>query len=120
MTTRSSFTWEVPPTVLASNIVAWGKRLLIAVYKLALVFMDRIVTYAKKNARWTDRTSNARQGLSGDVLKTATGVILVLSHGVDYGKWLEIANAGKYAIILEALEANYSPLMAALEALVRG
>lgn len=119
MTARSSFVWEVPPSVLANDILEWRKKLLVASVALARVFAERIETYAKKHARWTDRTTNARQGLTAKVIPTATGFILVLFHTMSYGKWLEIANAGRFAIILEALEAHYGPLMVALQALVR-
>lgn len=60
--------------------------------------------YAKKNARWTDRTGHARQRLTGDVLVASNGYKLRLAHGVDYGVWLELANEKKYAIIQETID----------------
>jgi hypothetical protein len=42
----------------------------------------------------------------------------VLFGTVSYQIWLELANAGKFAIILKALEAHHSDVMAALRKLV--
>ncbi len=61
--------------------------------------------WMKTNAPWTDRTTNARNGLSARYAGSAGGVhTMVLYHLVDYGIWLEVANEGKYAIINPALE----------------
>lgn len=58
----------------------------------------------KNNARWTDRTGNARQGLHGtperERLKKYS---IVLSHTVPYGIWLEVRWNGRYAIIQPTL-----------------
>lgn len=112
--------WEFTPTQLASNVLGHKERLLKAILDLARVFAARIQSWARKNAVWTDRTSNARQGLFARAVPLAAGVAIVLFHTVDYGIWLEIANAGRFAIIMWALQAHYGPLMAALRALVRG
>lgn len=66
-------------------------------------------TWMRTNARWTDRTTNARNGLFATV-DTTIGHdtwLLVLSHSVSYGIWLEVSNNGKYAIVRPAwLRAN--------------
>lgn len=54
----------------------------------------------KTGARWTDDTGNARNGLFTAVQHEGTRHALLLSHGVDYGLWLELAHAGRYAIVL--------------------
>lgn len=59
---------------------------------------------ARENAPWEDRTAQARQRLTGDVLEVANGYKLRLAHGVDYGKWLELAHERKYAIIEKTIE----------------
>lgn len=59
---------------------------------------------ARKNARWTDRTGHARQRLTGDVLIVSNGYKLRLAHGVDYGKWLELAHEKRFAIIQETID----------------
>jgi hypothetical protein len=46
--------------------------------------------------------------------------IIYLSHGVEYGQWLELCNAGKYSIIMKTLEAFYGPIKGSLESLLKG
>ena len=46
--------------------------------------------YAKRNAPWTDRTSQARQGLHAGVDIENDGFHLFLAHGVEHGSYLEI------------------------------
>jgi len=62
---------------------------------------DRALSFAKTNARWTDRTANARNGLSLDVLwEPMAKHVITIFHRVPYGYWLETRWAGKYAIII--------------------
>ena len=63
-------------------------------------------SYAKRNAPWTDRTTMARKSLRGDAMKIENGVRITLSHGVEYGLWLELANEKRYAIIKPTIEAK--------------
>lgn len=51
------------------------------------------------NAPWTDRTSNARNGLFAKAFVEGGEHGEVLYHTMDYGIWLELANSGKYRII---------------------
>lgn len=87
--------------VLSNNINRRGKSLntsrKLAMEKLA----KEMEEYAKENARWNDRTTNARQGLQGYAIHDDAKQISTayLSHGEDYGVWLELMNAGEFAII---------------------
>lgn len=58
---------------------------------------------ARQNARWTDRTGHARQRLTADAITASPGYKIRLAHGVDYGKWLELANEKRFAIIQETI-----------------
>lgn len=75
--------------------------------------------YAKKNAKWTDRTGNARQKLTGDAYwlnsKTLETVIM---HQMDYGVWLELAMGRKYAILEESMKQVAPDLIKAYKKLV--
>lgn len=64
--------------------------------------------YAKSHAPWTDRTGHARQSLHGDVDTDDDRFVLYLSHGVEYGIWLELAHGGNYAIVRPTVEAHLS------------
>ena len=71
--------------------------------------------YAKANARWTDRTGNARQRLKGSTRWEETALIAAISHNVDYGMWLELCNEKKYAILEEALNSQAQNLLDAYQ-----
>lgn len=60
--------------------------------------------WMRTNAPWTDRTTNARNGLFGMVIDDIGENVwlLVLSHSVSYGIWLEVRNNGQYAIVRPA------------------
>ena len=71
--------------------------------------------YAKENARWTDRTGNARQRLKGSTRWDQTALIAAISHNVDYGIWLELCHQKKYAILEEALNSQAQNLLEAYQ-----
>lgn len=68
----------------------------------------RAITQMRAEARWTDRTSNARNGLMAKVFDESDGGSLVLFHSVPYGIWLEVRWSGRYAIVGPTLN-NISP-----------
>lgn len=68
------------------------------------VWTKELEGYAKENARWQNRTGHARQRLKSDYVVVINGIKLRLAHGVDYGKWLELAHEKKYSIIPETIE----------------
>ena len=55
----------------------------------------RLEGYAKEKAPWKDRTSHARQSIHGGVDVDDGKFVLYLSHGVEYGRYLE-EGTGKY------------------------
>ena len=75
--------------------------------------------YSKTHRPWTDRTGHARQRLKGTVEHPKNDEwTLVLSHGVDYGIYLEFAHEKKYAIIYPTIQVKSPEFMAAFEGLV--
>lgn len=62
---------------------------------------DIATMHAKVNAPWTDRTSNARNGLHSGVSVDVNQEFweLYLAHSVFYGIYLETRFSGKYQII---------------------
>jgi hypothetical protein len=104
----------------------YERRAMNAVKEVVKLMAPIIETYAKTNAPWTDRTSLARDGLRGYTSEEpADGypteelagevVALYLSHQMDYGAFLELANSGRYAVILPTLEAHYGQIKAMLD-----
>lgn len=71
----------------------------------------KIEAWMRANAPWTDRTGDARKELRAEVIDiTGKAALILLRHGVDYGLWLEVANAGKYAILGRALD-TWAPII---------
>lgn len=61
------------------------------------------VKYMKEQAPWTDRTTAARNGLFTVPRSLKTKHEITFSHTVPYGIWLEIANSGKYQVIMPSV-----------------
>jgi len=59
---------------------------------------------AKANAPWKDQTGDARKLLKGVVIDDGKALGVALVHRVEYGKHLETANDGKYAILKPTIE----------------
>lgn len=61
---------------------------------------DHLENYMKKNARWNDRTGNARRGLTAKVNEPDDNTVSInLLHSVDYGFYLEYAMELRFAIL---------------------
>lgn len=71
----------------------------------------RAVAYAKQNAPWTDRTSNARNGLYARAERDRPVYRIVIGHSVDYGIWLEVRWSGRYQIIRPTVDHEGPELM---------
>ena len=90
-----------------------------AVATVAKALEPVLEAHAKQHAPWTDRTGNARQSLFSVTELAKEIVTLYLSHGMEYGVFLELCNSGRYAIIMRTLQANYGVIKEALEELYR-
>ena len=100
----------------------YERRVIQTVKALAQYWAPTLERYAKNNAPWTDRTGHARQGLQGlaeDMAEEAI-VSIVLKGGVDYQVFLELANAGRYAVILPTLEQHQDEIISMLREVVDG
>lgn len=137
----SGFEWVVSPDVIAKGLDDYGQKALVAIQAAANYWGQSIQDKARQDAIWEDRTGNARGGLffavDGFGLQPITGevtpeakremkdstvesgdantLIITLGHTVFYGKFLELSNGGKYAIVMSTIEEN----LGELEALVR-
>jgi hypothetical protein len=92
--------WKRDPEDLARAIAKTGER----VKTNALVpylsrQADTLRAQMKQDAPWADRTGKARRTLLVEVEQDDNRIALVFSHGVEYGRYLELSNGGRYAII---------------------
>lgn len=114
--------WVTPPSALAEAIDRYGERVLVAVQAVAGEVATLMQNAAKDNARWTDRTGNARSGLFGTAEAEFAQqlVVIYLSHGadIDYGVYLETRYGGRYAIIMRTIEQHLPQLRQMLQELL--
>jgi hypothetical protein len=101
------------------------------------VAIDAVMEYEANEAQndmrtyapWTDRTTNARQGLfaqagsedsaggrdaAGRFTSGGSKKFIVLYHTMPYGIWLELKNNGHYAIILPTVQSAGPQVMASI------
>lgn len=120
---RTGIRWVVPPSALADAIERYGERVIVAVTAVAQRIATIMQNDAKQAASWTDRTGAARAGLFGTAERDVAEkvVTIYLSHGaqLDHGIWLELANEGKYSIIMKTIEAHLPELKSELDALLK-
>lgn len=101
---RSGF--RLDSSAILESIRGMESRVPVVVMKYAESGAAKLEAYAKANARWQNRTGDARRRLKGDVLSHGDLYRIRLAHGVDYGIWLELANERRYAIIEESIDAE--------------
>lgn len=58
----------------------------------------------RMDADWSDRTGNARAGLTAKASEDDGVVTMALSHTVSYGYWLEVVQNGRFAILGPTIE----------------
>jgi hypothetical protein len=102
---------------LKHNLMALPERSEKAVMSYGKTSAAQLTAKAKIDRPWTDRTAQARQRLHGDCKRTDTGIRITLSHGVDYGIYLELAHEKRYAVIYPTLQHEAPKVMEGLRGL---
>lgn len=106
---QGSFRWD--STKLITNVQNAGPRINRAITAAVEYQATRSENYMRNNAKWTDRTANARNGLRAIPSHTENQHVITLTHSVPYGIWLEVRWSGKYGIIPEAVRVGGDELM---------
>jgi len=100
MSYAARIVWQRDPADLGRAISELGERVS---HQALTQVLERegkaIETEMKRDAPWTDRTGDARRKLKATVETTGRATTLTLAHGVEYGKWLELAHGGRWAIV---------------------
>lgn len=108
----SRIIWNIPPqdyfARLFDNYTQAVRRAVIAIMTKRAA---EIEAWMKVNAIWIDRTGNARQTLWAEPFVELATIGVVFGHGMEYGwKYLEFIKAGKYSIIMPALD-HWTPII---------
>lgn len=88
---------------LQTNIREVPEKIQAVVTKTTDYYGVRGENTMRKDAPWTDRTTNARNGLHVVVEHSKLRHTLTFAHGMPYGIWLETRWAGRYAIIMPSV-----------------
>jgi hypothetical protein len=110
------------PDDLGEAIEEYGDRVLVAIFAVAQYFAQDCQDEMRVMAPWDDQTGNARSGLFSAVERAAADIVdIYLSHGhtIEYGKYLELAHGGTYAVIMPTIEANLPVLEKMLDEIFR-
>lgn len=97
---------------LSGNVTALEPKIERAIAATLRYHSTRAIAYARQNAPWTDRTTNARNGLFARVENHGPQHSLIIGHGVPYGIWLETRFSGRFAIIKPTVD-HEGPLVLA-------
>lgn len=79
----------------------------------------KMETQAKTNYPWTPRSGRAHQSLNSSWEWKGSKIVISLSHGVDYGVYLEFCNEKKYAIIMPTIDKISPQAIKGLEKLLK-
>jgi hypothetical protein len=105
------FKWVVAPQdVLPQMAEKYTQAIFASGRHVAYDRAEDMEQWAKLNAPWTDRTTDARTYLHATVEEVGPIGNIVLAHGVPYGIWLEVANGGRFAIIAPAID-HWGPII---------
>jgi hypothetical protein len=112
--------WDVEPEQAFGELAdEYISAIHSAIRQIIQRYVPEVEAWLKANARWTDRTGNARQTLFADMEElTNQFVELILSHGVDYGVFLELSHGGSWAIVGPALDYFAPKIWADVQALL--
>ena len=97
-----AFTWD--PSQLEARLKTFDAKVERAIAGAVTMHASRAQSYARQNAPWTDRTSNARNGLFAKAEKRGRSYRITIGHSVPYGVWLEVRFSGRYAIIRPTID----------------
>lgn len=85
---------------LFNNLENMPEKAKAAILMYAHTSAAKLESEMKTKRPWTDRTGAAKQRLQGRAsVPDPNTVRITLSHGVDYGVWLEYAKEKRYAIL---------------------
>lgn len=109
---------HITSDTLTPGLIAFPPKLNAAVAAVMQYHESTVQDAARDGAPWTDRTSNARNGLFARAYSTLRSHGIVLYHTMPYGIWLEVRWGGKYRIIVPTIQRQGVVVMNTLRGLL--
>lgn len=103
---------------LKHNMVNFERRIFAVLYAYSQESGKKMMDYAKKNAKWTDRSGDARRGLNYQVERNDDNFKIYVCQGVHYGKWLELISGKKWAILWPTIQAMSPKVISGMNKLI--
>lgn len=107
--------FKLDTSKLQKGIEMFSNRFDSVVKAYAETSAKKLESYAKENARWQDRTGRARRAIRGYIEERQEKVRIIISHGVEYGVWLELAHEKKFAILWDTIFQNSNDILKGFE-----
>jgi len=122
VTVELDIRWQGSPEALERAALAYLERTNERLGAAISQIVDLLESEARKNARWTDRTKQAREGLTAAALSSLAARDLVqiyLFHEAPHGVFLERSRGAKWAIIMPTIERLLPQIRTILEGVLR-
>lgn len=114
-----SFRIDYNKSQLKSNLDKMSMKIGATILMYSATKASELQAKMKMNRPWTDRTGMAKALLNAKVSQPSPNIIrITLSHGVDYGIWLELAHEKNYAIIAPTIREEGPRLVSDLDNLM--
>lgn len=113
-----SISFSMDDAELRRNLSTVSSKIENAVKAVVAMKGTEGIAALKANAPWTDRTSAARNGLHTVTMLGGPQHIIIYSHAVHYGIWLEVKFSGRDAVILPTMIPEGRDLMSKLNGLM--
>lgn len=115
---KSHITWTRSPEELADEVDNLGRLLQTEVGQRLARVQTSAQADMREKAAWNNISGNARRGLRVVAVPGPDFWEMFFIHSVEYGKFLELANGGKYAIVWPTLTQTVPKVRSALKGLI--
>lgn len=105
----------------ADNVIANLEAVVARMQKNAETAMAEVMValegWAKSEHAYTDDTGNLSQSIRGEVAEASAEIVRgVLSAGMSYGIFVELAHSGKWAFLLPTITRHQDDILKIIEA----
>jgi hypothetical protein len=106
--------------VLAS-LAAYQERMMLRAQMAMQEVMTALEGWAKSEHSYTDRTGNTTNSIKGQIAEVSAEIVRgVLSAGMDYDVFLELAHEGKWAFLWPTVMNHRDDILAIIERRMNG